>query len=197
MGDSRQSTALHEAAHAVLCVLLEMPFTAVTIVPTSESAGAVHPDNEAFAGIDFHRVELLHRFAKLQMILYAGQGAVLLQRGPVDFADVWLEGGGAEGDSERITRNTEAFRAERDTFINCVILCTLDVLRIPNVWATIGAVATALIRESMLSAKQVAAICGQFLTEEDWEQAAECEWTLFMVMMKLAKDATEAGQDAT
>jgi ATP-dependent Zn protease len=49
MDDARLSTAWHEAAHAVLCVLFEMPFTTVTIVPTDDYAGAVHPDNEAIA----------------------------------------------------------------------------------------------------------------------------------------------------
>jgi hypothetical protein len=70
---------------------------------------------------------------------------------------------------------------------------TLAILLIPNVWVALEAIATALMEKTTLSSDEVHHICSGFISDEDYEQAAEHVHALITRLAALAKEVGASG----
>lgn len=168
---SDSETALHEAGHAVLHVILGIGCKSVTIVPDGEFAGAI-----------LHRGEHGHHDDKVENLLECAEDSFWLRHAVASYAgaEALHRSGisnyqvGAEQDMRDVTDAIEQITSDAETIDALYIVAKRRCLAlVEHYWPEIDRVAKALVDSRTLTGEQVGTIVRQSMSERN---AAVVTW---------------------
>jgi len=154
----QEHAAYHEAAHAVISLLLRVPFRHISVVASEESRGRMvqGPILEIREERDNPSTRTRLWLERRMMVRLAGPAASSLLG--------WGEAGGSDwAEARAMARRACATEAEAAAFERWLYERALNMLREPATWEAVRLVAAALQRSGRLGVRTVRQIAGQVL----------------------------------
>lgn len=156
--DEQRHAAYHEAAHAVVALLLRVPFRSVSIAACEESRARMVPGIvlEAREPRDNPSTRTRLWLERRIMVRLAGPAASSLLG--------WGQAGASDWDQARVlARRVCPGQAEAEAFAQWLYQRVLAMLRDPGTWGAVETVADGLRERGRLSAKTIRRLVGRSL----------------------------------
>jgi hypothetical protein len=153
-----EHAAYHEAAHAVISLLLRVPFRHISVVASEESRGRMvqGPILEIREERNNPSTRTRLWLERRMMVRLAGPAASSLLG--------WGEAGGSDwAEARAMARRACANEAEAAAFERWLYERTLNMLREPDTWEAVRRVALALEASQRLGVRTVRRIAGEVL----------------------------------